>query len=54
MPAFVRELHRLLELVNDEVLQHHVGLLIAEIARHGNPTAVHAAVATGNYFEPRS
>ncbi len=54
MPAFVNDLHRLLDLINDEVLHHHVGLLIAEIGRHGNPSAVHAAVATGDYFEPRA
>lgn len=53
MPAFVKDLHRLLELINDEVLHHHVGLLIAEIGRHGAPSSVHAAVATGDYFETR-
>lgn len=53
MPKFVQDLQRLLKLINDEVLHHHVGLLIAEISRHGDASAVHAAVATGDYFEPR-
>ena len=53
MPSFLKDLHRLLELMNDEVLHHHIDLLIAEIGRHGTPSAVHAAVATGDYFESR-
>lgn len=53
MSAFVKDLYRLLDLINDEVLHHYVNLLIAEINRHGAPSAVHVAVATGDYFEPR-
>lgn len=54
MAAFVKELYRLLELINDEVLHYHVRILLTEIGRHGDPASVHAAVATGNYFEPRT
>lgn len=54
MASFVKDLHRLMDLINDEVLHHHVRLLLAEIARHGDPSAVHAAVSTGDYFQPRA
>lgn len=53
MASFLRDLARLMELVNDEVLRHHVNELTAAIKEHGDPSTVHAAVATGAYFEPR-
>ena len=50
---FLKDLRRVLELVNDEVLHHYVGQLVAEIEAGSGPKDKYVAVSTGNYFEKR-
>ena len=53
MPSFLRDLRRVFDLVNVEVLRHHLGLLITEIESGPGATFKNVAVVTGNYFEKR-
>ena len=53
MVDFLKDLRRVNELVNDEVLHHYVGHLVAESAAGPGPKDKHVAVSTGNYFEKR-
>lgn len=50
VPNFVRDLHRLLALVNDEVLHEFVGRLVSSIEAPPGAAAKHISVSTGAYY----
>ncbi len=51
VPDFVRDLRRLLTLVNDEVLHDFVSRLIQSIEAPPGAAAKHIAVSTGDYYD---
>lgn len=51
IPEFARDLHKLMALVNDEVLHDYVGQLLVALEAPPGINAKHIAVATGDYYE---
>lgn len=54
VPEFVRDLHKLRALLNDEVLHEHIDKLLAELESPSGNSSRSITVSTGSYYEKRA
>jgi hypothetical protein len=54
LPEFVKDLRRLLGLLNDEVLHEHINRLLTALESPPGLSVKTVAVSTGSYFEKRA